>query len=124
MLRSIFSVVIGYLIYGISIGILIKLTSVNLHGETSVFFKIGSTLYGIIFSFLSGIITALIARKNKLLHGIVLSILLILIAVAAIYFMEGNHWSEWVNILVIAPFAAMGSWIVARYRKKSKNDAK
>jgi hypothetical protein len=117
MLRSILSIIIGWLIYGLSVGILISMTGIDPHGESSVFFKIGSTIYGIVFAFIGGFVTALIAKQRLLLHSISLSLLLILIAIAVIYFTEWNHWSEWVTIFLIAPFAAFGGWVRLKTKK-------
>jgi len=117
MLRSILSVIIGWLVYGISIGILIIITGIDPHGESSVFFKIGSSFYGIVFSFLGGFITALITRNRHFLHSVALAILFIVIAFGAMSLTDGNHWSEWVNIFVLAPFVALGGWIRVKNMK-------
>ena len=117
MLRSILSVIIGWLVWGISVGLLIVMTGVDLQGESSAFFKIGSTFYGIVFSFLGGFVTALIAKQRRLLHSIAVSLLIILISLAALYLTEGKHWSEWINIFIIAPFAAIGGWMRVKNMK-------
>ncbi|MFC2124928.1 hypothetical protein ACFLU5_08970 [Bacteroidota bacterium] len=117
MLRSALSVIIGWLVYGISVGILFGMTGVNPYGESSAFFKIGSTFYGIVFSFIGGFVTALISKQKQFLHSLALSFLHILIALTAMYFTEGNHWFEWVNIFIIAPFIILGGWIRVRNMK-------
>ena len=93
------------------------MTGVDPHGESSAFFKIGSTFYGIVFYFLGGFVTALIATRIQFIHSLVLSLLLIVIAIGAMNFTGGSHWSEWVNIFVIAPFATIGGWIRVKIMK-------
>ena len=118
MLRSILSVIIGWLVYGISIGILIIMTGIDPHGESSVFFNIGSSLYGIVFSFLGGFITALIVKHRHFIHSVALALLYIFIAISAMSLTDGTHWSEWVSIIVFAPFVALGGWIRVKNMNK------
>ena len=85
--------------------------------DGSAFFKIGSTFYGIVFSFIGGFVTALIATRKQFIHSLALSLLFIVIAIGAMNFTGGSHWSEWVNIFVIAPFAAIGGWLRVKLMK-------
>ncbi len=116
MFRSILAVIVGYAVFAVSAGALFHLTGQNPHGEASVPFMIGATLYGFAFALLGGYVSGWIAKRRPLAHGVAVAVVLALGAAVSLFFTlgRGHIWSQVAALAAMAPAAAIGGWLRAR----------
>jgi hypothetical protein len=117
MIRQILGVVIGYAIFVISSVLLFKFSKVNPHEEASKLFMVMTFVYGTVFSFISGLITQLIAKTKNLKINYLLFIIMAGFAAFSLFKSGGSFWTQLLAIFVFAPVSVLGGlfWI-----KKSK----
>ena len=113
MIRQVLSVVIGYAIFVISSILLFRFSGVNPHSEVSQLFMVWTFVYGTIFSFISGLITQLIAKTRNLKINYVLFIIMAGFATFSLFKSSGSSWTQLLAIFVFAPVSALGGlfWI-------------
>jgi hypothetical protein len=116
MFRSILVVIVGYAIFAVSAGALFRLTGQDPHGEASVPFMVGATVYGVAFALLGGYVSGWIARRRPLAHGVAVAVLLALGAGVSLFFTLGKAhvWSQVAALVAMAPAAAFGGWLRGR----------
>jgi hypothetical protein len=117
MLRNILSVITGYAIFVVSSLALFKLSGQNPHGQTTITFQIFTAVYGIVFSFLSGLVLQLIARKKNLSLNFVLAFIMAGFATVSLITAEGSHLTQLLAITVFAPASVIGGFFYARRYK-------
>ena len=108
--RSVGGVIAGYLIFGISGGILFRATGVDPHEPAPVLFIVLSTLYGAFFAAAGGFVAAWIAGRSEMKHARALGILIGVTALVSLLAMlsKGSIWSQIATICVMAPSAVVG----------------
>ena len=118
IMRSIAAVIAGYLIFGISAGLLFRVAQRDPHSPAPVTFMILSTVYGLVFACLGGYVAARIAQRLELLHAVVLALLMATVALISLFAAidKGPVWSQIAALLFMAPAAAVGGMV----RLKSK----
>ena len=116
--RSIAAIVTGYLIFGISAGLLFRAAQRDPHAPAPATFLILSTLYGLVFACLGGYVAARIAQRLELLHAVILALLMATVALISLFaeLGRGSVWSQIAALLFMAPAAALGGMV----RLKSK----
>ena len=82
--RSVMSITIGYLIFGLSAGLLFGLSGRDPHAVPSLLFAIGSIVYGVVFAALAGFAAASLARKKQVLHAGILASIIAAIALLSL----------------------------------------
>lgn len=117
MPRSILAVLTGYLIFGVSAGLLFGLSGQDPHAIPGPGFLTFSILYGIAFALLGGYLAALVARREETLHaGIVAAIIGVIAAVSiTAEWKSGSTWSELSVLVLMVPAAVLGGY----FRKRS-----
>ena len=118
MFRSILAVVIGYLIFGVSAWLLFQFASIDPHAAPDASFLVLGSLYGSLFAFLGGYLSAVIARKKAILHASIVAVIIAAAAIASLFLAEGSHWSELATIFLFAPMAILGGMLRKRGRRK------
>ena len=116
MIRSIVSIIGGYLIFAVSAALLFQLSGVDPHKPPDTTFIVISIIYGCVFAALGGYVSGLSARQNEIKHSIALTILLAAIATISLFFAQGDRWTEISTIFLMAPCAIIGGFL----RKKQK----
>lgn len=116
ILRSIAGVILGYMIFAISGGLLFALSGQKAHGIASLTFMIGSVVYGAFFALVGGYVSGLIAGRKPLAHGIAVAAVLAMGATASLLATigKGSIWSQVSALLVMAPSASVGGRLRAR----------
>jgi hypothetical protein len=111
--RSIGGVVAGYLIFGLSAGILFQAAKVDPHAPASLTFMVLSTLYGAFFAAVGGYVAAWIAGWREFEHAVALALLIDLTALGSLVAVlgKGSVWSNIATVLVMAPTVLLGGWI-------------
>ncbi|TDP02869.1 hypothetical protein [Flavobacterium sp. 245] len=113
MIRQILGVIIGYAIFVISSILLFKFSEVNPHEETSKLFMTWTFVYGTVFSFISGLVTQLIAKTRNLKVNYVLFIIMAGFATFSLFKSGGSSWTQLLAIFVFSPISVLGGlfWI-------------
>ncbi|MEO7977300.1 hypothetical protein [Flavobacterium sp.] len=117
MMRQVLGVIIGYAIFVISSIFLFRFSGINPHADTSQLFMVMTFVYGTIFSFISGLVTQLIAKTKNLKVNYVLFIIMAGFATFSLFKSSGSSWTQLLAIFLFAPASVIGGlfWI-----KKSK----
>jgi ABC-type Mn2+/Zn2+ transport system permease subunit len=124
MLRSIVGVVIGYVVFAASGFALFHLTGQPPHGEASVPFMIGATVYGVAFACFGGYLSAWIAGRRPVVHSTAMAVLLATgatVSLVATIIGKGAIWSQVCALALMAPAAVAGGWL--RQRVASRPEA-
>ncbi len=113
MLRSILGVMAGYLVFAISGFALFHITGQPPHGEASIRFLIGATVYGMAFALLGGYLSATIAGRRPVAHGAAMAVVLALGATVSLAATVGKGavWSQVAALVLMAPAAVAGGWL-------------
>ncbi|KRB53493.1 hypothetical protein [Flavobacterium sp. Root186] len=113
MTRQILGIIFGYAIFVISSVLLFKFSEVNPHEEASKLFMALTFVYGTVFSFISGLVTQLIAKTKNLKVNYVLFIILAGFATFSLFKSGGSSWTQLLAIFVFAPVSILGGlfWI-------------
>ena len=117
MIRKILSVIVGYAIFVITSLLLFNISGQKPHSEASVVFMVFTFFYGAVFSFVSGIITNIIAKSNDLKANLVLLVIIAGFAIFSIFKSEGSHWTQLLAIFIFAPASYLGGM----YYSEKKN---
>src|ERR1700749_4648414 len=113
MIRQISGVIIGYAIFVISSIFLFKFSEVNPHEEASKLFMVLTFVYGSVFSFISGLVTQLIAKTKNLKVNYVLFVIMAGCAAFSLFKSSGSSWTQLLAIFIFAPISVLGGlfWI-------------
>jgi hypothetical protein len=116
MIRSILAVIVGYAIFAVSGFALFQVTGQPPHGEASVPFMLGATVYGAAFALLGGYVAGVIAGRRPLAHGAAVATILALGAGVSLVATVGHGaiWSQVCTLAFMAPAAAVGGWLRER----------
>jgi len=118
-IKGFYGVVAGYLLFAVSTILLFKISNVDPIGKASSSFITFSTLYGSVFALLAGFTAAAIAGKRELFHAAIVGSLLFVIATISLISAPGDHWSQWITIIIFVPLTIVGGYIQKR-RQSSK----
>jgi hypothetical protein len=108
--RSIIAVILGYIIFAGSAVLLFQVSG-HPHAAASLSFEAGTVAYGMFFAALGGWVTAWIAARRPLQHGLVLACVIATGAIVSLLFSNASAtWSQWSALLLMAPVAIGGSY--------------
>lgn len=110
-MKSIVSVLAGYLVFAISAVLLFQLSGIDPHAQPHLSFMFSSIIYGCAFSTLGGYITASIARSKGTAHAAALAVLLTALAGLSLIAAKGSHWTEIATIFPMSPCAILGGYL-------------
>ena len=119
-IRSVFSVLVGYLLFAISTFMVFKLFEQPSHQAAPVWFMIFVAVIGMSFSLLGGYLSGLLAGRSPFGHAIAVAALIVsgasfsLLATIG----KGAIWSQLVAIILIAPCAIAGGWLRRRQSRQ------
>ncbi len=107
------AVIVGYAVFAVSAGALFHLAGQDPHGEASVPFMVGATVYGVAFAFVGGYVGGWIASRRPLAHGVAVAGVLALGASVSLFATlgKGHVWSQIAALTAMAPAAACGGWL-------------
>lgn len=108
MMRKIVSVITGYAIFVATSLLLFKISKQDPHASPSTFFLILTIVYGVLFSFVAGLVTQLIARTTSLQVNFILAFVIAGFAIFSYVKSEGNHWTQLLAIFIFAPASILG----------------
>jgi hypothetical protein len=118
MIRNIVAVILGYALFAISAVLLFRFAGIDPHKNPSIGFIILTIGYGLLFSFLGGLVTQLISGASKLTVTFVLAGIMAGFATFSLFKTTGNHYSQLAAIFLFAPAALLGGFTYLRKLKK------
>ena len=118
MIRKILGVVIGYAIFVATSLALFKLSGQDPHGQATISFQILTAIYGVVFSFLSGLILQFIAKTNSLTLNYILAVIIAGFATFSIIKADGSNWTQLLAIFIFAPVSVLGGLFYIKRNKK------
>jgi hypothetical protein len=108
MIRKILSVIAGYAIFVATSLALFKVSGKDPHADSSTVFIILMAIYGLVTSFVAGLITQLVAKSKSLKVNYILSLIIAGFAAFSFFKSEGSHWSQLLAIFIFAPASILG----------------
>jgi putative membrane protein (TIGR04086 family) len=116
ILRSIGSVVLGYLLFAMPAFLFFQLSGQPAHAIAPPSVMIASILVGILAAFVGGFVAAHLAGRKPLAHGLAVAAVLAAGAIASLASTIGHGaiWSQVAALALMAPSAALGGWARAR----------
>ncbi|QKJ29564.1 hypothetical protein HQ865_07295 [Mucilaginibacter mali] len=117
MIRKIFGVIAGYLIFAVSAVVLFHSAGLDPHKPQSTGFELLTGVYGLFFSVLAGIVLQSIAHTRSLTVNYVLAGMMAGFAALSMLMSGGSHWTQWMAILIFAPASLVGGWFYLRRRE-------
>lgn len=113
MVRSIISIISGYLFFGVAVLLLWITFGYKPHSVPPTGFLVFSVFCECLFALGSGYVVALIARRRELLHAGILTVIFAVLGLLSVL-MAVNHLPLWVNLTTIfptSPCILLGGWI-------------
>jgi len=117
MTRKVLSIIAGYAIFVATSIALFKLSKQDPHTNPTVFLVILTVIYGIVFSFVAGLVTQFIARTKNLKLNYILSFIIAGFAAFSLFKSEGNHWTQLLAIFIFAPASITGGYFITKMHK-------
>lgn len=114
MIRKFLSVVAGYAVFVISSLALFRLSGQKPHADATFLFMIFTAIYGVVFSFLAGLVTQLVSGVKDIRLNYILAFILAGFAAFSMFKSEGNHWTQILAILIFAPATVLGGLFYMR----------
>ena len=111
MLKRILAVIIGYTIFVVTSLVLFKFSGQDPHGQATTSFQILTVVYGIAFSFLSGLVLQLIAKTNNLTLNYILAVIIAGFATFSLIKADGSNWTQLLAIFIFAPVSILGGFL-------------
>ncbi|WP_264564103.1 hypothetical protein [Flavobacterium sp. N3904] len=114
MIKNILGVITGYVIFVISSVLFFKLSGVKPHSEASAVFMFLTFVYGTVFSFLSGLVTQIIAKTKNLKVNYALFFIVASFATFSLFKSDGSSWTQILAIFVFAPISILGGLFIIK----------
>ena len=118
VVRNILAVIMGYATFVVSAVLLFQLSGIDPHADPSVGVLILTIIYGMVFSFIGGLLTQLISTTQQLTINYVLAALMAGFATFSLFKSAGNHYSQVAAIFLFAPASILGGLIYLKKRKQ------
>ena len=109
--RNILSIIVGYVIFVITALALFKFSGVKPHADPTTVFVILTAIYGVITSFIAGLVTQIIAQTKTLKINYILAFIIAGFATFSLFKSDGNHWTQLIAIFIFAPASILGGLI-------------
>lgn len=108
MIRQILGIIAGYTIFVVTSLALFKITGHKPHSPATNSFIVFTTIYGIVFSLISGFITKLVAKTRNLHVCYILALIIAGFAMFSLLKSDGSHWTQFLAIVIFAPTSILG----------------
>jgi hypothetical protein len=110
LLRSALAVFLGYGLFAVGAATIFAAMRVDPHADASASTIVGSTLYGVVFAVLGGILAGTVAGRRPLAHAAAVGAVILAGALISLIASRASEprWSQLVAALIIAPSALLG----------------
>lgn len=120
-LRSVFAVVVGYVVFAVSTFMIFRLSGKDAHASASASYMAMTIVAGVLLAFAGGYVAAWLAGRKPVTHAAAMA--LILAAGASVSLAatigKGAIWSQIAALALMAPSAVMGGRVRARVKQPS-----
>ena len=117
-MRNVFAVIVGYLVFGATAGLLFAVTRRDPHLDQPAVFVVLSIVYGVFFATAGGFVAARTAprqpRRNAAFVGVIIAVLALVSLTVNLG--RGSLWSEIATLGLMAPAAVLGGRFVSTER--------
>jgi len=112
IIRSIGSVILGYLVFALSAFAYFQLSGQQSHAKAPFSIMLTSILVGIAAAFAGGYLAARLAGRRPAAHGLAVAAILATGATVSLVSTIGHGaiWSQVAALVLMAPSAALGGW--------------
>ncbi len=117
MTRSIFAIVIGYLVFAVPSAALVNVDVVDPHAPASGRVFLLTVLYGLVFALLGGWVTVRLAARRVLWPALVVAVLVAGLAAVSLAFARGVYWTQLSALILMAPAVVVGGAIALRSQR-------
>ena len=118
MVRKLVSIIVGYAFFVATSLAFFRLSGQEPHADPTTGFVIITAIYGVIISFLAGLISKLIARTRNLTMNYILALIIAGFATFSFFKSGGNHWTQLLAIFIFAPASVLGGlFYLKQYNK-------
>ena len=118
MINKISGIIIGYTTFVVTSLALFKFSGQDPHGQATTSFQILTAIYGIAFSFLSGLVLQFIAKTNNLTLNYILAVIIAGFATFSLIKADGSNWTQLLAIFIFAPVSILGGFFYIKQNKK------
>lgn len=118
MIRTILSVIAGYAIFVATSLAFFKIMKQDPHSLPTTYFIVLTTIYGVVISFVAGLITQLLSRTANLKINFVLAFIIAGFATFSFFKTDGNHWTQLLAIFIFAPVSILGGLLYKKQHNK------
>jgi ABC-type Mn2+/Zn2+ transport system permease subunit len=116
MAKSVFSVLVGYLIFALSAFAFFQISGQPPHQAAPMPIMLGSIVFGMIFALIGGYVAARLARHKPTAHGVAVAAVMALGAAISLLSTlgKGAVWSQVAALVLMVPCAVLGGWLRSR----------
>lgn len=118
ILRNVLGVICGYAIFVISALLLFRFAEIDAHAQPTTGIIVLVIGYGIVFSFLGGLLAQTIARQRTLTVNYSLAVVIAGFALFSLLKTSGNHYSQFAAIFCFAPASIAGGVLLLRKQQR------
>lgn len=109
-MRTALGIIIGYIIFVLTSLAFFNISGQKPHADATISFMLITAVYGIVTSFISGLIAQTIAGKKGMLVNYILTIIIAGFAAFSMFKANGNKWTQLEAICLFAPASVLGGW--------------
>jgi hypothetical protein len=116
VVRSIVAVVVGYLVFALSVFAFFQVSGQAPHQVAPVSVMLASSAFGVVSALLGGYVAAWLAGRRPMRHGGAVAVVLAVGALVSLLstFGKGAIWSQVAALVLMAPSAIFGGWLRAK----------
>jgi len=118
MSRKILSIIVGYAIFVITSLGLFKVSGQKPHSDPTPVFVIVTAIYGIVSSFIAGLVAQIISQTKDLKINYILGFIIAGFATFSLFKSGGNHWTQLLAIFILAPASILGGLFYKKRHNK------
>jgi xanthine/uracil permease len=124
LLRSILAVLLGYGLFAVGAATIFVALRVDPHSDASASIILDSTLYGVVFAVLGGILAATIAGRRPMWHAAAVGAFILAGALISLLASRASEprWSQLLAALVIAPSTLLGG-LLRRFLDRARRSS-
>ncbi len=117
ILNNVVAVISGYAVFAISAVLLFQIAGIDPHEDPSTGILILTVSFGMVFSFIGGLLAQLISRSGTLTINFALAGIMAGFAAFSLFKTTGNHYSQIAAIFLFAPASIAGGRAYLRRMK-------
>ncbi len=114
VVKYVIAVIIGYATFVVSALMLFKFSGIKPHDDPTLGVMLLIVAFGLVFSFLGGVLAQLISNAGNLWPNYILATILAGFATFSLLQSSGNHYSQIAAIFLFSPASLVGGWVLVR----------